>query len=152
MFRQALVVVASLSFAGVAVAEPETPTKKAPTKKSTATKSTKTSTKSPTTKTTKSTTTAAKKTTKKSTKTKSSTPRKRGTATKGTSAARVPWVPTRSTLANTQNLPSGFTWPPTHPMLEAEKECEGKLDRAGVVWERAERDGRIVDAIVGRRG
>jgi hypothetical protein len=45
-------------------------------------------------------------------------------------------------------MPIGFTWPPTHAMLEAEKDCEAKLDRAGVEWDRKEREGRVVNAIV----
>jgi len=137
MFRQAFLVATVLSFAGVAYAQ--NPPAKKPAAKST-TKSTKTATKT----TTKTKPGAARKTdTKKGTKTKPTA--RRG---KDKSAARVPWVPTRATLANTANQPVGFTWPPTHAMVEAEKTCESKLDRAGVVWERGQAEGRVVDPIV----
>src|SRR5262245_24058201 len=45
------------------------------------------------------------------------------------------------------NMPSGFTWPPSPAMIDAEKACETRLDAAGVAWKPAERDGRMVDAI-----
>jgi len=45
------------------------------------------------------------------------------------------------------NMPRGFTWPPSPQMLVAEKACEARLDAAGVGWKPAERDGRMVDAI-----
>ena len=55
--------------------------------------------------------------------------------------------PNARTLANNEGMPPGFTWPPSRAMLAAEQECEAKLDRAGVKWERAEADGRIVNPI-----
>ncbi len=64
------------------------------------------------------------------------------------SRSRVSRVPTQASLANFAQMPHGFTWPPTAEMEAAEQECEAKLDRAGVVWERTTRDGRIVNAIV----
>jgi len=45
------------------------------------------------------------------------------------------------------NMPRGFTWPPSPQMLVAEKACEARLDAAGVGWKPADRDGRMVDAI-----
>jgi len=45
------------------------------------------------------------------------------------------------------NMPKGFTWPPSPQMLVAEKACETRLDAAGVGWKPADRDGRMVDAI-----
>ncbi|MEO8702011.1 MAG: extensin family protein [Kofleriaceae bacterium] len=62
-------------------------------------------------------------------------------------SARIGRIPTRATLAKLEGMPPGFTWPPTRAMLAAEQECESKLDRAGVVWERGEPEGRIVNAI-----
>ncbi|MBX3154358.1 MAG: extensin family protein [Deltaproteobacteria bacterium] len=44
--------------------------------------------------------------------------------------------------------PTGFTWPPSQKMLDAEKACEARLDLAGVAWQPVERDGRMVAAIV----
>jgi hypothetical protein len=45
------------------------------------------------------------------------------------------------------NMPTGWSWPPTKAMLEQEKACETKLDDAGVTWAAAKPDGRIVDAV-----
>ena len=56
-------------------------------------------------------------------------------------------LPTRRSLARTDNMPRGFAWPPTRQMGEAEKACEAKLDELGVAWKPAKREGRIVDAI-----
>jgi hypothetical protein len=129
MFRLAVVVIGCVSFAGVAGSEPA--------KKSTA----------KTAKATKAVTKTAKPG-KKGGKpqSKKAIGGKRGKG--GKLAARaVPWKPTRATLANTAGQPLGFTWPPTRAMLEAEKVCEGKLDRAGVKWERAQPEGRIVNPI-----
>jgi hypothetical protein len=66
---------------------------------------------------------------------------------KGKQSARIGRVPTRATLAKLEGMPQGFTWPPTRAMVAASQDCEAKLDRAGVVWERAEPEGRIVDSI-----
>ncbi len=67
---------------------------------------------------------------------------------RGKRSAKVPWKPNRHTLANTKNLPHGFSWPPTRTMRAAEKDCESKLDRAGIEWRRADTEGRIADPIV----
>jgi hypothetical protein len=58
-------------------------------------------------------------------------------------------APRRSgvTRANGNNMPRGFTWPPSRAMLDAEADCERALSAAGVAWHRASRDGRIVDAL-----
>jgi hypothetical protein len=45
------------------------------------------------------------------------------------------------------NMPRGFTWPPSRTMLAAEADCERSLDAAGVAWHRATREGHIVDAV-----
>ncbi|MDB4956131.1 MAG: hypothetical protein JWO36_3700 [Myxococcales bacterium] len=45
------------------------------------------------------------------------------------------------------NMPRGFTWPPSKTMTEAAKACEAKLDELGVTWHVAKREGHIVDAI-----
>ena len=55
--------------------------------------------------------------------------------------------PTKKSLARTDNMPKGFTWPPNRAMHLAEKACEAKLDELGVEWKPASREGRIVDAI-----
>ena len=61
--------------------------------------------------------------------------------------ARVSRTPSRLTLSQNAGMPRGFTWPPTRAMAAAERECEAKLDRAGVVWERGNAEGRIVSPI-----
>jgi hypothetical protein len=45
------------------------------------------------------------------------------------------------------NMPAGWTWPPSQAMDALEKSCEAKLDAAGVSWKSASREGRIPDAI-----
>jgi hypothetical protein len=83
-----------------------------------------------------------KKQTKKSSKSKKS---KKKSKRSGAASARLPEGKLRGARAD--NMPRGFTWPPSEQMLEAEKACEARLDAAGVVWKRADRDGRMVDAI-----
>lgn len=58
--------------------------------------------------------------------------------------------PSQRTLAGNVGMPPGFSWPPTGAMLAAGKDCEAKLDRAGVTWERAEAEGRIANPIIVR--
>lgn len=75
-------------------------------------------------------------------------PAKSGTKNKNqkkTTSARLANGKLRGVRAD--NMPRGFTWPPSPAMLEAEKACEVRLDAAGVAWKHAERDGRMVDAI-----
>jgi hypothetical protein len=145
MFRLGLVVVACVSFTGVASSEPvkekEKPAKKAPAKKASTKKD---PTSVPVSKGEK----ASKKGDKKAVAGKRGKggPDRLG-ARRNVQARTVPWKPTRATLANTGGQPLGFSWPPTHAMMEAEKVCEGKLDRAGVKWERAQPEGRIVNPI-----
>lgn len=154
MFRLAVVMVASLIFAGVATAQPQP--KKALQSKTAkkVTGSTKAATKTKTTaksKTAKKSSKSAKKSSKstKSTKGKAAARAKTAKAGKrGKRQPKVPWIPNKKTLSNAGNMPIGFTWPPTHAMLEAEKDCEAKLERAGVEWDRREREGRVVNAIV----
>ncbi|HEU0037614.1 MAG TPA: extensin family protein [Kofleriaceae bacterium] len=62
--------------------------------------------------------------------------------------ARVSWTPSRSTINNFDHMPHGFTWPPTPAMRAAEKECEAKLQRAGVEFKSGTEEGRIVNPIV----
>ncbi len=61
--------------------------------------------------------------------------------------ARASRKPTKKSLARTDNMPRGFSWPPTRTMMEAEKACKAKLDELGIAWKPAEREGRIVGAI-----
>lgn len=46
------------------------------------------------------------------------------------------------------NMPHGWSWPPTTAMKDQEKVCESKLDELGVHWAPGTQDGRIVDAVV----
>ncbi len=140
MFRQAIVFVASLCLAGVATAQPQA-------KKAIQAKTIKKGTK-----------TTAKPATKKDSKAKA------GSKTKGKAVAvrdskakgkgkkggkkDAPWIPNKKTLSNGGNMPIGFSWPPTPAMLEAEIDCEAKLDRSGVEWKRTDREGRIVNAVL----
>ncbi len=137
MFRQAIVFVASLGLAGVAVAQPQP-------KKAIQAKTIKKGTK-----------TSAKPTPKQDSKAKAGSKTK-GKAVavkeskkgkKGKKGKDAPWIPTQKTLSNGGNMPIGFSWPPTPAMVEAEKDCEAKLDRAGVEWSRTDREGRIVNAV-----
>ncbi len=136
-----MVFVASVAFAGVVSAQPQ-PKKaiQAKTVKKAAPKPATKSAAKP--KTAKKDTKASKKTKGKTVAAKTSKVGKRGKRD-----SKVPWIPNSKTLSNSGNMPIGFSWPPTQPMLEAEKECEAKLDRASVEWERAEREGRIVNAV-----
>ncbi len=60
---------------------------------------------------------------------------------------KVPRIPDKTTnLAS--NMPTGFHWPPTKRMKDAEKVCEEQLDQLGVTWEHAAPEGRIVNPIV----
>lgn len=143
MFRLApfvLALVAGVTWAPAIEAAPK-PTKatKATTAKSKSTKSAK-----------KKTADTSKKKAGKQTATKTSskaTAGKKAKGKKGKREARVPWKPNRRTLANTTGMPQGFSWPPTRAMMAAEQECEEKLDRAGVVWEKADAEGRIANPI-----
>ena len=92
-------------------------------------------------------------TTKKKTVTKKKTPAKKVTKKrtskreKREKREKVSRTPTKKSLAQTNNMPKGFVWPPTRDMLLAEKACEAKLDELGVAWKPAEREGRIVDPL-----
>src|SRR5690349_11636632 len=59
----------------------------------------------------------------------------------GVAAARPP----RGERAD--NMPRGFTWPPSKTMVTAAKACEAKLDELGVAWKPAAREGHVVDAL-----
>lgn len=45
------------------------------------------------------------------------------------------------------NMPNGWTWPPSRTMVAAAQACEARLDELGVSWQPAKREGHIVDAI-----
>jgi hypothetical protein len=60
---------------------------------------------------------------------------------------KVPRIPDRTTNF-ASNMPSGFRWPPTKTMKDAEKICEDQLDALGITWEHASPEGRIVNPIV----
>jgi hypothetical protein len=45
------------------------------------------------------------------------------------------------------NLPRGFTWPPSRMMEAAEHACEARLDELGVAWKPAKAAGHVVDPI-----
>jgi hypothetical protein len=49
--------------------------------------------------------------------------------------------------ANGNNMPRGFTWPPSQAMADAEADCEHALDAANVAWKPASREGHIADAV-----
>jgi hypothetical protein len=49
--------------------------------------------------------------------------------------------------ANGNNMPRGFTWPPSQAMTDAEAACERDLDAAQVAWKPAGREGHIADAM-----
>lgn len=49
--------------------------------------------------------------------------------------------------ARANNMPRGFTWPPSQAMTDAEAACEHQLDAASVAWKPAPREGRIVTAV-----
>jgi hypothetical protein len=140
MFRPVVVFIAAVCFAGVASAQPQP-------KKAIPKASKKSATKSASKVTTKTTSKTAKKATSKTGKAVAKTAKAKP-GKRGKKEPKVPWIPNKKTLSNGGNMPIGFTWPPTAAMLEAEKECESKLERAGVAWERREREGRIVNAIV----
>jgi len=46
------------------------------------------------------------------------------------------------------NMPRGWTWPPSKTMVSMGKACETKLDELGVAWKSAKREGHVVDAVV----
>ncbi len=46
------------------------------------------------------------------------------------------------------NMPRGWSWPPTRTMEAAAKACEAQLDALGVTWQSAKREGHIVDAVL----
>ncbi|MBA3464433.1 MAG: extensin family protein [Deltaproteobacteria bacterium] len=62
-------------------------------------------------------------------------------------AKKVSRKPTRKSIARTDNMPKGFTWPPSRAMQLAEKACQAKLDELGVEWNPAESEGRIAGAV-----
>ncbi len=45
------------------------------------------------------------------------------------------------------NMPRGWSWPPSHGMLADSKVCEGKLDQLGVTWKPTTSEGHVVDAM-----
>lgn len=57
-------------------------------------------------------------------------------------------IPSKATLAHTENMPHGYAWPPSAQMMAAEKVCESELDVLGVAHKPAAREGRIADAMI----
>jgi hypothetical protein len=45
------------------------------------------------------------------------------------------------------NMPRGWSWPPSHEMLADSKVCEGKLDQLHVTWQPTTSEGHVVDAV-----
>lgn len=45
------------------------------------------------------------------------------------------------------NMPRGWTWPPSRTMVAAAKACEARLDELGVTWKTSKHEGHVVDAI-----
>lgn len=45
------------------------------------------------------------------------------------------------------NMPNGWSWPPSAKMKDATRTCEGRLDELGATWKHAESEGHIVDAV-----
>lgn len=70
-------------------------------------------------------------------------PPRKEKSTAAKSAKRAP----RLARANGNNMPRGFTWPPSRTMLVAEAACERTLDAADLSWRRASREGRIASAV-----
>jgi len=62
-------------------------------------------------------------------------------------AAGVATASARPARMRADNMPRGWTWPPSHTMLDAARACETKLDELGVTWKPAKRVGHMVDAI-----
>lgn len=57
-------------------------------------------------------------------------------------------TPSKSSLRRTDNMPRGYTWPPSSQMREAEKACQARVDELGIPWKPAKSEGRIVSAMV----
>ena len=66
-----------------------------------------------------------------------------------TSAARAtkPSHASGRARASGNNMPRGFTWPPSPAMADAEAACEHDLDAASITWKPAKREGHIADAV-----
>ncbi len=45
------------------------------------------------------------------------------------------------------NMPAGFTWPPSQTMVTAGKTCEARLDELGIGWRAARPQGHVVAPI-----
>jgi len=45
------------------------------------------------------------------------------------------------------NMPRGWTWPPSRTMAAAAKACEARLDELGVAWQPAAAQGHLVDPV-----
>jgi len=54
---------------------------------------------------------------------------------------------TGSARSSSNNMPRGFSWPPSQAMTDAEAACEHDLDAAKVTWRPAKREGHIADAV-----
>ena len=45
------------------------------------------------------------------------------------------------------NMPRGWTWPPSRTMAASAKACEARLDELGVAWQPATAQGHLVDPV-----
>jgi hypothetical protein len=79
--------------------------------------------------------------------TPSKTPTPTSKARKKKTAKRESTAVSKDHKFKADNMPTGWSWPPTKAMIEQEKGCEAKLDDAGVTWAPGTPDGRIVDAV-----
>jgi hypothetical protein len=148
MFRLALVLVLLAGVAHAAPTDGDATSKQTTTSKKSSAKKSDTSKKQSSEKSEKRTSARSDKRTSEKSDKKSDKRTAKKSSKKDKNAARVPWLPSRSTLANNEGMPPGFSWPPTRAMLAAEGQCEAKLDRAGVVWERGQAEGRIANPII----
>lgn len=70
-------------------------------------------------------------------------------AVSGVAATAKPKAKPRSNRGyRADNMPRGWTWPPSRTMEASAKACEAQLDALGVAWQSAKREGHIVDAVL----
>ncbi len=65
----------------------------------------------------------------------------------GGAAFASPKSAARRSHAQANNMPAGFTWPPSKAMVAAGKTCEAHLDELGIGWQAAKAQGHVVDPI-----
>jgi hypothetical protein len=69
-------------------------------------------------------------------------------AVSGVAAVAKPAKSNASHGYRADNMPRGWTWPPSRTMEASAKACEAQLDALGVAWQSAKREGHIVDAVL----